>query len=385
MKTILVRCWVLFGVLGLAAEALAQRPAPPPASQTEVNAGTDTYKYVTPAGLAGYSLLQSTSSISALTATNIAEYAAQTRDLAMSNILSTRLDGTNTALRAAWALADNVVSNALSGRLIATNANLQPLDSDLTALAGLGDPGADRLLFWDDSASSMAYLTLGTGLAISGTTITASAGTGGTGMQNPATADFDVANYSLLNVDTIYGNDGAHGADLSLHSYDSDATIKLYTFDSGLGIRYASQNGHTFTGPVTFNDGVTSGGAWSIATLNVTSSLTGNGAGITNINSSYVNYPTNSGAAVSPNMLVAYALLSTNAAFAMLPPSNVDIYQTNVQTSVTLVTNSTAAAVPITVPSPIKPSGVAYVTNVTAVSTTVYPKVVTNMVFLPIF
>ncbi|CAB5228107.1 hypothetical protein UFOVP1531_1 [uncultured Caudovirales phage] len=37
----------------------------------------------------------------------------------------------------------------------------------------LSDPNADRVLFWDDSAGSYAYLTLGTNLAITGTTIDA--------------------------------------------------------------------------------------------------------------------------------------------------------------------------------------------------------------------
>jgi hypothetical protein len=36
------------------------------------------------------------------------------------------------------------------------------------------DPGADRLVFWDDSAGKLTHLTAGTGLSISGTTITAS-------------------------------------------------------------------------------------------------------------------------------------------------------------------------------------------------------------------
>ena len=35
----------------------------------------------------------------------------------------------------------------------------------------LADPGADRLLFWDDSAGAVAWLTLGTGLSTSGTTL----------------------------------------------------------------------------------------------------------------------------------------------------------------------------------------------------------------------
>lgn len=43
--------------------------------------------------------------------------------------------------------------------------------TNLTVIAGLADPNADRLLFWDDSAGAIAYLTPGTGLAISGTTI----------------------------------------------------------------------------------------------------------------------------------------------------------------------------------------------------------------------
>lgn len=49
------------------------------------------------------------------------------------------------------------------------------------ANGGLGvaltDPGADRLLFWDDSAGFFAHLTLGTGISITGTTINAT-GTG---------------------------------------------------------------------------------------------------------------------------------------------------------------------------------------------------------------
>lgn len=44
-------------------------------------------------------------------------------------------------------------------------------------IAGLGDPNADRILFWDDSAGSYAYLTVGSGLTITGTTITADAST----------------------------------------------------------------------------------------------------------------------------------------------------------------------------------------------------------------
>lgn len=38
---------------------------------------------------------------------------------------------------------------------------------------GLGDPGADRLPFWDDSANGLAWLTAGSGLGIAGTVLAA--------------------------------------------------------------------------------------------------------------------------------------------------------------------------------------------------------------------
>jgi len=40
--------------------------------------------------------------------------------------------------------------------------------------ASLTDPNADRLMFWDDSAGSVDWLTLGTGLSITGTTLNSS-------------------------------------------------------------------------------------------------------------------------------------------------------------------------------------------------------------------
>jgi hypothetical protein len=58
---------------------------------------------------------------------------------------------------------------------------LQPLNANLTQLAGLADPNADRLLFWDDSAGAYTHLTLGTNLSITGTTIDAAGGSGSPG------------------------------------------------------------------------------------------------------------------------------------------------------------------------------------------------------------
>ena len=41
------------------------------------------------------------------------------------------------------------------------------------------DAGADRLVFWDDSAGKLTYLDLGANLTITGTTISATGGGGG--------------------------------------------------------------------------------------------------------------------------------------------------------------------------------------------------------------
>lgn len=70
------------------------------------------------------------------------------------------------------------VDMATQAELDAAIATRQPLDSDLTAIAALADPNADRILFWDDSLGAYTFLSPGTGLTITGTTIDASASGG---------------------------------------------------------------------------------------------------------------------------------------------------------------------------------------------------------------
>ena len=73
-------------------------------------------------------------------------------------------------------------ADASAGRTslgVVIGTNVQAYDADLGVIAGLADPNADRILFWDDSAGAYAYLTAGTGLSITGTTIEATgAGSG---------------------------------------------------------------------------------------------------------------------------------------------------------------------------------------------------------------
>lgn len=58
----------------------------------------------------------------------------------------------------------------------------------MVTFLGIADPNADRIVFWDDSAGVFTYLTIGSGLTITGTTIDASA-TGGTNFAGTITTN----------------------------------------------------------------------------------------------------------------------------------------------------------------------------------------------------
>lgn len=63
-----------------------------------------------------------------------------------------------------------------SGTLYATG-NTDVALADGGTGASLSDPGADRVMFWDDSGSTVNWLEVGSGLSITGTTLSASATT----------------------------------------------------------------------------------------------------------------------------------------------------------------------------------------------------------------
>lgn len=66
----------------------------------------------------------------------------------------------------------------------------------------LADPNADRILFWDDSASAVAYLTIGTGLTVTGTTLDAT-GTSAPDASETVKGIIEIA----TNAETVTGSD----------------------------------------------------------------------------------------------------------------------------------------------------------------------------------
>ncbi len=72
--------------------------------------------------------------------------------------------------------ANAAAARTTLGLVIGTDVQAQ--NAGLAQIAALADPNADRILFWDDSAGAYTYLTLGTNLSITGTTLDATGGSG---------------------------------------------------------------------------------------------------------------------------------------------------------------------------------------------------------------
>lgn len=125
----------------------------------------------------------------------------------------------------------------------------------------LGDPNADRILFWDDSAGSYAYLTVGSGLSITDTTITATGGGGGIGGATGATDNAilradgissDILQTSLVTIDDFGNVDGvadlAVGNDIEVLNDILLATGSIINWNAGDVAITHSANQLAFTG-----------------------------------------------------------------------------------------------------------------------------------------
>lgn len=112
------------------------------------------------------------------------------------------------------------------------------------SFGSLGDPNADRILFWDDSAGSFAYLTLGSGLSITDTTISATGTIDGSGVANRITYWVDT--------DTIGGLDTATYPSLSELAFLKGVTSAIQSqLDSKLSTSTAASTYQPLDGDLT--------------------------------------------------------------------------------------------------------------------------------------
>lgn len=69
-------------------------------------------------------------------------------------------------------------SETRSDLSLVPGTDIQAQDAFLQDIADLTDPGADRILFWDDTAGAVTWLEAGSGLTITGTSIAVTGGSG---------------------------------------------------------------------------------------------------------------------------------------------------------------------------------------------------------------
>lgn len=125
---------------------------------------------------------------------------------------------------------------ALSSAATGTNTGDVTLGASVTDVFDIAsqvlsadDPGGDRLIFWDDSAGKLTHLTAGSGLTITGTTITSSGGGSGvTAIGVTANDVFSVSGSDLVADDA--------GADRLIFWDDSESKLTYLTAGSGLSI-----------------------------------------------------------------------------------------------------------------------------------------------------
>ena len=134
-------------------------------------------------------------------------------------------DSTATA-GVSWATASGGVTGAASSA------------SDVLGVSGANitgvDAGSDKIVFWDDSASKLAYLEAGSGLSLSGTTLSATAtGTigGSTGatdnllLRSDGTGGQTLQNSALQLDDAVTGGTQSNVALINAHSETNSALV----------------------------------------------------------------------------------------------------------------------------------------------------------------
>ena len=92
--------------------------------------------------------------------------------------------GANLSVSAVSAGIVTITGEAGGGDTVSIESSATDILSVSSGAISADDAGADKLVFWDDSAGKLTYLTVGSNLTVTNTTITASGGGGGGGGSN---------------------------------------------------------------------------------------------------------------------------------------------------------------------------------------------------------
>lgn len=198
-----------------------------------------------------------------------------------SSLVGTNITGTAAGLTAGTASAVAV------GGITGLGGGVSTL---LTAT--LTDPGADRILFWDDSAGTFTYLSIGSGLDLTDTTLTATgSGTGDV----TAAANFGTTDRIIRSDGTLKG---VQASGITIDDSDNVTGVAAITTDevnaSVLAFNGTLGTDDTYSGEVKtgFNSGYTNSqwdvvyfdgtaGEWLAADANGTGTFPAEGIAVT--------------------------------------------------------------------------------------------------------
>jgi hypothetical protein len=150
---------------------------------------------------------------------------------AISTAIASKFDSTDVASAAEAAAGTSNTVVMTPARVTTWAQGNAGIIADVQSLA---DPDADRLLFWDDSAGAGAFLTVGTGLSISTTTISVDE----TGFTRTLTAGNGLSGGGDLSADRTFDLDFneltgvaiASGDELAFGDVSDSNTVKKVTF-----------------------------------------------------------------------------------------------------------------------------------------------------------
>jgi hypothetical protein len=189
--------------------------------------------------------------------------------------------------------------------------------SDVLSVSGsdiaADDPGADRIIFWDESENKLTHLEVGSGLTLSGATLTGG-GVSGTGSVDNAilradgTGGSTLQNSGLIVEDTIVSFTTVTGT-----ASDDIITATGSTFSNGQPVRFTALTGGTGLNTTTnYFVRAASGATFKLAT--------------TDSDATIVNFSTNitagtllTGHSVQANVTVSQNTTETNSALVLSP------------------------------------------------------------------